>query len=157
VILPYSPEFEPRAPAVGLKTLAELAAATGGKRIRHVRDLIEAPVVESREQVSAAPLLAGLFILLLLSDIITRKHLWGYLVPDFLRTGMTRTGKGTVRALGRLRRAPRRKGGPPREADEMPLPESTDEAPEPEAEEPEEKESVFEKAKRRSRGSGLDF
>jgi hypothetical protein len=153
VILPYSPEFEPRAPAAGLKTLAELAAATGGKRIRHVRDLIEAKVMESREQVSAAPILAGLFILLLLSDIITRKHLWGFLVPGFLRTGMTRTRARAATTLGRLRKLKRkRKGGPPKEAEETPHPESPEEAPEPEAPAPEEKESVFERAKRRSRG-----
>lgn len=150
VVLPYSPEFEPRASSAGLEVLEKLAAATGGKRVMHVRELLAAPAAFADEPVSAAPLLAALLLLLLLCDIVTRKHLWGHLVPAFARAGYAGTRAGLVAAAGRLRRRLRRRGP----AEEPPPEAAPPEEPEPAVPQPAptpKKESVFARAKRRAR------
>lgn len=141
VILPYSPEFDPKAPSMGLEIMDELAKATKGTRVLHVRDMLERRAGKSREQRSAAPLLAAALLVIFLCDIITRKHLWGHLVPGFARTGYGRVRKGFVSAAKRMKWTPRRREKGMEE--EPPL-----EGPAPE---PEPGISVFEKAKRRSR------
>ena len=151
VVLPYSPEFEPKPPRAGLKVLQRLADATDGKRLMHVRDLLGTPAALTQEPVDIAPYMAGLLLVLLLCDIVTRKHLWGQLVPAFARRGLARGRDGLVSSAGRLRLRLRRRrmaadGGPTAKAEG---PEDAEPAaPEPA---PRKRESVFKRAKRRAR------
>ena len=146
VVLPYSPEFEPKAPSAGLKAMLKLAEATGGGRVMHVRELLASAGSFGTEPVNAAPLLAGLVLLLLLTDIVTRKHLWGHLVPEFARRGSRRTLAGLRATASRVRRRRRRE---PEAPEQPPQVEETEPTPA-QAAKPK-KESVFARAKRRAR------
>ncbi|MFH1732112.1 MAG: VWA domain-containing protein [Planctomycetota bacterium] len=154
VVLPYSPEFEPSPRGAGVGVLKQLAEATGGQRIMHVKELFERrdPALETRTaRASLAPHLAALAILLLLCDIITRRALWAHIIPQSLRKrpAAARERLAAVPAQVRTRLArSRRRAGP------QPAPGAA-QTEEPEAAEErgreEKKESVFKKAKRRSR------
>ncbi len=103
---------------------------------------------------SISPLLAAIVILLVLCDIATRKALWGYLIPGFARTGyrgVRRRITGTAGALRRRwaqARAVRKRAAAPAARPSALKEKLAAAAPEEEVD----KESVFEKAKRRSRG-----
>ena len=162
VTLPYSPEFEPRDPETGQETLRKLAEATGGKRIMHVEDLFSGTIAAAgREgaQTDLAPWLAGLVVILLLCDIVTRKALWSHLVPASVRQGAAAAIQ-SMRKLGREVRGwfePRKRKRRRRAARWEPAEETQEKTPEPKEaeEEPEKektrKESPFERAKRRAR------
>jgi len=102
VVLPYSPEYEPVAPDAGEKALAELARATGGAKVMHIRELLAVPPGTRQVRVSLVPWLAALLIALLLADIIARKHLWAHMVPAFVPRAWRRTA--TAVRNTRLRR-----------------------------------------------------
>jgi len=150
-VLPYSPEFEPQRPGAGLELLQKLAETTGGHRLMHVREALAAAAAPrtGEREVSLVPPLAGLMIVLLLCEIVTRKSLWRQLVPQAARRRSAAAVRGIAAAPSRLLRAIRRRRRPlrPTGAEE---PEAQPEpAPEPSGEEP--AETVFEKAKRRAR------
>lgn len=154
VVLPYSPEFEPNPRGAGAEVLKQLADATGGRRIMHVKELFErrAAPESGVARATLAPYLGALALVLILCDIITRRALWAHIVPRRLRKGAAAArGRlaempGKLRdRLRRLRKARGRAG---------PAPGELGEHPEPPAEPPpkeKKKESVFKRAKRRSR------
>ncbi len=153
VVLPYSPEFEPRPAGAGPQVLKRLAEETGGQRVMHVEDLLakrEVVEVERHTRRGLAPFLAGLALVLLLSDIVTRRALWASLVPARVRAASAAVVAGLAEVPGRLgrrlARMRRRKDAPPE------LTDGPSEPPEPEPDKPEgPKESVFDRAKRRAR------
>ena len=154
VVLPYSPEFEPSPRGAGVKTLKQLAEATGGRRIMHVKELFERrdPARESRTaQTSLAPHLAVLVVLLMLCDIVTRRALWAHIIPQQVRKGAaaarTRLAAVPAQVRARLARLRRPAKGRPASAETEAPAHETPEQPEPEKK----KDSVFKKAKRRSR------
>jgi len=148
VVLPYSPEFSPRDPAEGLKALSELSKATGGKQVLHVDDLMETPEGSVKQQKSLAPHLAGLLLVLLLCDIITRKHLWEHLTPAFVARSYKRAVSINHALIERIKRMKRIR--PRATKDDIDTVE-VDEQKKPLKAVPDSKESVFKKAKRRSR------
>lgn len=157
VVLPYSPEFEPQEVGSGEALLQKLAAATGGKRTMHVGDLFErlpGPSRRSGGSTSLASLLAALVAVLLLCDIVTRKALWGHLTPGFVKSGYRsardRAGAVSRRVARRLARLRARERQARTRAAPGPEPGGEPGA-EPEEEAPAQKESVFDRAKRRSR------
>ena len=155
VVLPYSPEFEPKPADAGVELLKSLADATGGRRVMHVADLFRSTpaVAGGGGAVNLAPFLAPLVLLLILADIATRKALWPHLVPDFLSKGARATARASATAARSvIQRAasflPTRRKKPPTyptepttETEEEPIKEKEDE----------EKGSVFDRAKRRAR------
>ncbi|MEF8787760.1 MAG: VWA domain-containing protein, partial [Planctomycetota bacterium] len=169
VALPYSPEFRPRPEGEGEEVMAELADATGGERLMSVEEIFAAGPVAASSGSAGTPLaavLAALAVVLVLCDIITRKALWGHLLPRrairmvtgggaAVRWGVRRVG----RAVASLR--PRRRGKQPTpEPDVLAEEEEADEEKEEEpgyeereeGESADEKDDLFREAKRRSRG-----
>jgi hypothetical protein len=156
VVLPYSPEYEPRPPGAGAETLPELAAATGGRRVLHVRDLLETPAAVSRREASLAAWPAALLLLLVLADIATRKHVWSFLVPQFVLSGTARSAEAARRLVEQTPVAIKRTAAAEHKAPDEPgrpepPPDQGPPVPAGEAEQ-EPNESVFKRAKRRSRG-----
>ncbi len=154
VVLPYSPEYRPREPAAGMRRMQRLAEATGGGRLMHVEDVFAGASADPRRagRLNLSPFLAGLALLLLLCDIVTRKALWSHLLPERLRSGAAGVARGAAAAprrlvtwgaalVPKLRKSP---GGLPSAAPE-------EEQPEEPAEEAEEEESIYKEAKRRAR------
>ena len=150
VVLPYSPEFELRRGPAGLEVLKALAAATGGRRILHVKDLFRGEVEHAGRRAgrSLAPALALVALVLLLADIVTRRALWAHLIPAVVRRGAAQTANSVGSLPAHLRRRIRRlrKQRPHTGAPAEPPPGSASAEPS-----PDETKSVFDRAKRRSR------
>ena len=153
VVLPYSPEFERPATGRGREVLGELARATGGGRLLSAGQLFEDGVLRHDETGSRSlvPPLAVVALLLLLCDIMTRRSLWPVFVPGRVRAIPGRAG-GTVkswwgRAISTVRRDSR--GQTPTSEVEEDLEE--DRVAEGGEEDEEAEDSLFERAKRRSR------
>ncbi len=153
VVLPYSPEFEPKPPEAGVTALKELADATGGARIMHVGDLFRVPKATASTtagDLNLAPFLAPVVLLLVLCDIATRKALWRHLLPGFVFSGAGATARrAAALARGVRRLMPTRRRGRHVRAGEGGE-QGPKEHPEEEGEE-EPEESVFDRAKRRAR------
>ncbi len=175
VTLPYSPEFKPRSAREGIDKMQLIAENTGGERLMHVKSLFSetgrAPADQQTAGGFLTQLLAAAVLLLLLSDIVTRKALWQYLLPRKVTAVLgpvarrpTQAARATVRAL---RKARRRAGGA-----QMPSSDSGGSTPGPQSRpapdedkeahlserseedtsaEKEDNDSVFRKAKRRAR------
>jgi len=72
--LPYSPEFAPKQ-GDGFATLERLAAATTGRRLGHVHDVVRWLEAKEPEGRTLVPWLAALLLLLALVDIANRRGL----------------------------------------------------------------------------------
>lgn len=161
VVLPYSPEFQRPAPGAGTEVLGEIARNTGGGRLMRVGELFEGTTgqaVEEGDAAGLAPVLAGMLLVILLCEIATRKALWGVLIPGRVRSAPGRAGRATWGWFRRVltaarKRVTRGREGQPVGRDQAPTPEESEEGAEEEAQEEtaEPEESVFERAKRRSR------
>jgi hypothetical protein len=154
VVLPYSPEFERRPADAGLDMLNQLAERTGGGRVMHVEDLLaEGGLTGSRRaETHLAPWLAAVVLALLLSDLVARRALWGHLLPAFIARGARKTRTAVAELPGRVRKRLARRREPKTGAAEPAAPEPEAARPEPPSTaEPTTGESVFDRAKRRSR------
>jgi hypothetical protein len=149
VVLPYSPEFELRPGGSGAETLAAIAAATGGRRVMHVRDLF-APSAEAGARAGAdgetgdrhlVPLLAALALALVVCDVITRRSLWRHVIRQSVRARAAAAGARVMAIPDAVRE--RHKQEP---RDQPPGPAPTE--PPPNAPPP--RGTVFDRAKRRA-------
>ena len=149
VTLPYSPEYEPVIDGAGMKGLEDLARATGGRRISHVRDLLDTESGTTRKNTSAVPRLAALLLALLVCDIITRRHLWSHLVPAALRSIFGKTARGASETMiFAYRRMKKGRDGKP---ETKPVESDVETEDEPPLKTPGKEKNIFEQAKRRSR------
>ena len=107
---------------------------------------------ERRADTHLAPWLAAVVLLLLLSDLVTRRSLWGHLLPAFIarRARRTRAALAELPGRARSRLARRRERRAAAAGAAGPTPEAAPPEPAP-AEEPSAGESVFRRAKRRWR------
>jgi hypothetical protein len=161
VVLPYSPEFQRPAPGAGTEVLAEIARDTGGGRLMRVGKLFEGSAgraVEKDDPAGLAPFLAGVLLVILLCEIATRKALWGVLIPGRVRSAPRRGSRATWGRLRRALMAVRNRMAAGREGKSAGTTEAPAEAESEEAatggaqeETAEPEESVFDRAKRRSR------